>query len=74
MHSRPIDDEKAALAFARVANVRQGAARTILNTQTKVDEQILKRKNDSLLPKILERLVELEKEGALNKYAKIING
>ena len=70
MHTKRVGDEKEALAVARIENIRQGAARTILNTQTKVDEQLLRRKNESLLPKILARLIELEKEGGLGAYAR----
>jgi hypothetical protein len=40
--------------------VRLGAARTILNTQVKVDEVRLRRKNQDLLPAILKRLAEEE--------------
>jgi len=70
MHTKRVGDEKEALAIARIENIRQGAARTVLNTQTKVDEQLLRRKNESLLPKILARLIQLEKEGGLSAYTR----
>lgn len=60
MHAKDPKDIDESLSFSRVANVRLGAARTILNTQVKVDEVRLKRKSADLLPAILKRLAEEE--------------
>jgi hypothetical protein len=56
MHADPISDLDESLAFSRVANVRLSAAKTVLSTQTKVDEQRLRRKSSDLIPSILARL------------------
>ena len=53
----PLPDEDAKLAdVAKIGNLIHAAARTTLNTQVRVDEQRLRRKNMDIMPEILETL------------------
>jgi hypothetical protein len=73
MHATDPGDIDASLSFSRVANVRLGAARTILNTQVKVDEVRLKRKSADLLPAILKRLAEEEARLTIEGWMRLFN-
>lgn len=56
--------------IARIGNLKHNAARTILNTQVRVDEQRLRRRTSDALPKILAVIAE-EKQ---RRAARVIEG
>ena len=48
-------------------NMKSGVARTILNTQVRVEEQRMKRKAADFLPKLLERVEQERKRRLLEE-------
>lgn len=52
----PLDGYETVKEQVQIGNLKQSAARTILNTQVRVDEQRFRRQQADIMPKILETL------------------